>query len=225
MSDLSTGLTGESPSFVSGYRDGGFIYQKSHEDVVAPRTITNDQALHEIRVFSHQLSPLPWAPDKGMPYLDSLPDGSGKVALAGLLAAVDYFAPRNVPIAGIVISRDRPRVIIGDLLDTRSLESCYRKMPRGVTRLSLTAYLSKARHDIVYADQEGIIDIDSSERKYDVELPVDWFEYLPHIDGTTDYTVRHSGIGTVVIAGAVRPMLREQGLGHLWEQYLRSSHS
>ena len=87
----------------------------------------------------------------------------------------------------------------------------------------MALFVTKQTHAVVVGDESGLIDVDARSERFPPEVAIDWFKYLPHIDGTTDYTVRHGGWGTIAIIEAVRPLLRDRGMQGVWEHYLTQS--
>jgi hypothetical protein len=215
-----------------GYENSGYVYERPSIDDTPKRIISDAQAQHEIRAFSELLKPLisPWAPDKWKPYFENEHLSQASLtALSGLRTAIDelsFQASSVLPIAILKHTRNNGyKALVGDLSTNRGLESWQRKDDRGSTRQSVALFITKNLHQVIFRDQAGLIDIDSSLRPTEQELPIDWFQYLPHIDGTTDYTVRHGGVSLIAVGSAAGPLLRETGLQHTWEQYLNSSHS
>jgi hypothetical protein len=209
----------------SGYKDGGYVYVRPEEGRMQPYVVSDEQTQQEARKFDALLrSDHPWAPDRWKPYFDKLPDGPEKAALDGLRLAIEHFAPSNTTVAGILTKHTGPRAFVSDLSSERSeMASWHRKTERGVIRLSAVLFSANQRHDTVFGDADGIVDIDASGRNTQVAIHAHWLSYLPHIDGTTDYTVRPGGLTAVALGGAVRPFLHQNGYGHLWERYISSS--
>lgn len=209
----------------SGYRHGGYVYIRPHEDEDVPRIITHDQARYEVQSFTDQLDPHPWAADKWKPYFEKLPVGPSKVAMDGLRVAINHMPDSEPTVAGIITKRSSSRAFVANLSKHRGLESWHRKNDRGVIRLSAMLFLANIHHDSVFGNTTGITDIDTKHRTRDQEMPVDCIDYLPHIDGTTHYSVRRRGLDVVAIGGAARPLLVENGFGHIWERYITSTRS
>jgi hypothetical protein len=214
-----------------GYELGGFVYDRPQIEDTPERIISDIQAQAEFSSFTDQLKPLvsAWAPDKWRPYLENpFLDEESRTALDGLRIAISYLSASNSDPLPVAMLKEKQNVgyeaLIGDLSTNRGLESWQRKNSRGVMTHSVVLFISKNRHHIVFGDQSGLKNIDASPRPNESEIPIDWFDYLPHIDGTTDYTVRHRGLQKIIIGDAVRPVLRQHGLQHTWEHFLISTH-
>lgn len=217
---------------MSGYESGGYVYERPSREDNPERVLTDDQARLEIRAFSEQLEPLvwPWAADKWKPYFENEHLGQeSRTALDGLRTAIDHLSADMYTALPVAILKKGHnggyKAIVGDLSTERRLESWQRRDDRGVTKQSVVLFVAKNRHHVIFGDQAGLRDIDTNTRPAEQELPIDWFDYLPHIDGSTDYTVRHGGLSKIAVGDAVFPTLREHSLQQAWEHYLTSSHS
>lgn len=217
---------------MSGYESGGYIYERPVVGHTHERVVTQDQAKHEIRTFSGQLKPLvwDWAPDKWRPYFENEHLGQeSQTALDGLRVAIDQLSVGTgtpLALAFLKATRDNGyKALVGDLSDRRGLECQQRKNDRGVTTHAATLSVTLKSHGVIFGNQTGLIDIDSGIRPIHEAIPFDWLDYLPHIDGTTNYTIRHGGVTKIALGDTARLLLQEHGMQKLWEHYLTSGRS
>ena len=215
-------------AIMSGYVRGGYRYERPVIDESPDRVISDEQAQQEMRSYHEQLTANLHNGDvnKLLPYFDNEYLGPhATIALNALQNAVIQLGAEtwpSLPLAIVGIPRENgfQKAVVGDVAVARTMESWERTSSRGVTTHSAELFLSKRRRPVVFGDREGIIEVDTNTRRLEEPFTVDAFSYLPHIDGTTNYTVRHNGLEVLALGQAALPLLREHRLQHVWTTYL-----
>jgi hypothetical protein len=216
-----------SPEIVAepGLRDGGYLYIPPRPlGIKGDKVVSEQQAVEDYASFQTEVTAVTHPCRRGhwQPFFARLEEGLAKTTLRGLKDAIERFSLEEVPIAGITADRNGAHAVVADLAKFTEMRSWFYHNHRGVRSLGAAVMLSNTRHAAVFGNHTKITEIDDSETEESAPMTVLQIDYLPHYDDE-DYELRLRGVSAVGIGAAAEALLKDNRLGHLWDQYLASA--